>query len=325
MSRNGKENNGCNQSKPLKTLAGAEDKPLIVSGAKITCYVLEDETRVISERGFNESLGTSSGGKSGSAVDSALMPRIAQAKWLKPFIPDKLKNVLSSPIEFTPPHGGRTAYGYPALSFVDLCEAILKARDNNAVPAQQDPIVWNADLILRGLARVGITALIDEATGYQRIRVERALARILEKFIAEEMQPWMKTYPIEFYEQICRLKGWPAEHAIARPQVVGHYTNDIIYDRLAPGVLEELRNRNPTLPSGNRRHRHHQHLTPNHGHPALQRHIEGVIALMRVSESWEKFMVLLEKAYPKPVEALPLFAKLAEKSGQGTAKNTKYL
>lgn len=306
-------NNGSKQDRPLNVLAGAPDRPLVIGDIAIPAYVLEDERRVISERGFNESLGTSSGGKSGSSDGNALMPRIAQAKWLTPYIPEKLKEVLSSPIEFIPAHGGRTAHGYPAEAFVDLCEAILKARDNEADLSQHIAIITQADLILRGLARVGITALIDEATGYQRIRVEHALAQILEKFIAEEMQAWMLTFPMEFYEQICRLKQWPAEYAIARPQVVGRYTNDIIYERLAPGVLKELRNRNPTLPSGNRKHRHHQYLTPNHGHPALQRHIEGVIALMRVSESWEEFMVLLEKAYQKPIEALPLFAKLAEK------------
>lgn len=313
MANSTTDSNGNNRVIPLKTLAGAEDKPLTIGEIQIPCYVLEDETRVISQRGLYTGLGTTSGGHYSSAEDGTLVPRIAQAKWLQPYISEDLRSVLSSPIEFMPPHGGRTAYGYPADSFVDLCEAILKARDSNVVSDQQLSVVRRADLILRGLARIGITALIDEATGYQRIRVERALAQILEKFIAEEMQAWMLTFPMEFYEQICRLKGWPAEHAIARPQVVGHYTNDIIYERLAPGVLEELRNRNPILPSGNRKHRHHQHLTPDHGHPALQRHIEGVIALMRVSESWEAFMVLLEKAYPKPVEALPLFAKLAEK------------
>ncbi len=304
MSMNGTASNGSDQSKPLKTIAGAEDKPLIVNGTKITCYVLEDETRVISERGFNESLGTSSGGKSGSAVESALMPRIAQAKWLKPFIPEKLKQELSSPIEFTPPHGGRTAYGYPAKSFVDICEAILKARDNITVSPQQETIIKQADLIMRGLALVGITALIDEATGYQEIRVKRALAQILEKYLAEELQLWIKTFPMEFYEEICRLKGWPKEYAINRPAVVGHYTNDLIYERLAPGVLEELRKRNPVVSDGNRRHKHHQLLTRDHGHPELQKHLAAVIALMRVSSDWESFKRKVDIAYPKPGQQL---------------------
>ncbi len=316
VSNNDNIENG--QSKPLTVLAGAPDRPLVIRNVEIQVYVLENEIRVITQRGLYGGLDTTGGGHSAAELDSALMPRIAQAKWLQPYISEDLRRVLSSPIEFTPPHGGRTAYGYPADSFVDLCEAILKARDGNVVSDQQLSVVRRADLILRGLARIGITALIDEATGYQRIRVERALARILESYIAEEMQPWMKTYPIEFYEQICRLKGWPIEYALDRPSVVGHYTNDIIYERLAPGVLEELRARNPTLPDGNRKNKHHQWLTPNHGHPALQKHLEGAIALMRVSTTWEEFKANLEKAYPKPVEALPLFASLADNSKRHT-------
>ena len=306
MTSNGEARNGNNKCEPLKTVAGAEDKPLIIGGNKIQCYVLEDETRVISERGFNESLGTSSGGKSGSAADSALMPRIAQAKWLRPYIPEELKDVLNSPIEFIPPHGGRTAFGYPAKSFVDLCEAILKARDSRTVSTQQEAIITQADLIMRGLALVGITALIDEATGYQEIRVKRALAQILEKYLAEELQRWIKTFPMEFYEEICRLQGWPQEHAINRPGVVGHFTNDLIYERLAPGVLEELRTRNPVLPDGNRRHKHHQWLTPDHGHIQLQKHIEGVISLMTASKDWETFRRNLARRYPRSNEQMPL-------------------
>ena len=306
MSEKSTANNGDNQSEPLKTIAGAEDKPLIVNGTKIPCYVLADETRVISERGFNESLGASSGGKSASAVDSAHMPRIAQAKWLKRYIPEKLKETLSSRIEFAPPHGGRTAYGYPAESFVDLCEAILKARDNELLTPQQETIARQADLIIRGLARVGITALIDEATGYQQIRIKRALAKIFEKYIAEEVQPWMKTYPIEFYEEICRLNGWPPEYAIDRPGVVGHFTNDVVYDRLAPGVRDKLCELNPVLVDGNRRHKHHQWLTPDDGHLELQKHLEAVIALMRVSKDWGRFKDNISKVYPKPGDQLPL-------------------
>ena len=62
-------------------------------------------------------------------------------------------------------------------------------------------------ILIRGLATIGVIALVDEATGYQEIRARRALATILEKFIAEKLQPWTKTFPYEFYE-LYKLKGW---------------------------------------------------------------------------------------------------------------------
>jgi len=126
----------------------------------------------------------------------------------------------------------------------------------------------------------------------------------------EELQPWTLTFPIEFYEQICRLRGWPDILSIKRPSVVGHMTNDIVYERLAPGVLDELRERNPTLPEGYRRTKHHQWLTPELGHPKLREHLAGVTALMRASPSLNIFRKNLDRAYPKtgvyrPPEAKP--------------------
>ena len=113
---------------------------------------------------------------------------------------------------------------------------MLSARDTGKLLKSQIHIAAQCELIMRGLARVGIIALVDEATGFQRIREERALATILEKFIAKDLQPWTKTFPYEFYMEICRLKGWPSISAIKRPSVIGRYTNDIVYERLAPGV-----------------------------------------------------------------------------------------
>ena len=149
-----------------------------------------------------------------------------------------------------------------------------------------------------GLATVGIIALVDEATGYQRSREENALAKILAKYIAPELQPWTKTFPIEFYEEICRLKGWPNIYSIQRPQVIGRYTNEIIYSRLPTGVLEELRRKNPRLPSGYRAHRFHQDLTTDHGHPELRKLLIGVMALMRAAYDWYGFLRSLYDSYP---------------------------
>ena len=161
---------------------------------------------------------------------------------------------------------------------------------------------------MRGLARVGIIALVDEATGFQRIREERELATILEKFIAKELQPWNRTFPYEFYMEICKLKGWPSVYAVKRPSVIGRYTNDIVYERLAPGVLDELKARTPRLPSGNLKNKFFQWFTPDLGHPKLREHLVGVMALMRASPrfGWGHFQRSLQRAYPKVNETIPL-------------------
>ena len=135
------------------------------------------------------------------------LPRFASQNWLKPFIPNELEMALKSPVLFRI-GSGQTAFGYPATCLVDICDAIMEAQKTGATTDRQRAIVDRATTLMRGFATVGIIALVDKATGYQRIREERALATILEKFIADELQPWTKTFPYEFYEQIFRLKGW---------------------------------------------------------------------------------------------------------------------
>lgn len=282
------------KQKPLKVIAGAPDRPLIINEIEIPCYVLEDETRVLSQRGLQSSIGLSTGGSKSGA------PRIVD--FLESLDVSTLKNNdliarAKAPMEFKPPIG-RTAYGYSATMLVEICDIILEAHKEGITTSRHTIIVDRAMTLIRGLATVGIIALVDEATGYQRIREERALATILEKFIDEELQPWVKTFPYEFYQQIFRLRGWPGPDGARRPSVIGTWTNDIVYDRLAPGVLEELKRKNPTLPSGGRQHKHHQWFTPDFGHPRLREHLAAAIALMKASTNWDDFQRNLNRALP---------------------------
>ena len=292
-------------SEPLKVIAGASDKPLVIGDIEIDCYVLEGERRVLSQRGLQSGVGLGVGG----SKQQIGAPRIGEfiGSLEKRGIDTKgLTARLTSPIEFQPPRGGRTAYGYPAEILEGIIDAILDAHQAGALSERSAHIVRRAHVLNRGLRRIGVIGLVDEATGYQEIRSKRALATILEKFIAEELQPWTKTFPYEFYEQIFRLKGWPGPDGHKRPAVIGHYTNDIVYDRLAPGVLEVLRRKNPTQRGGVRRHKHHQWFTPDSGHPKLKEHLAGVMALMRAAPNWASFQRSLQRAYPKIGETILL-------------------
>ena len=278
--------------KPLKVIAGTPDRPLIIGDVEIPCYVLEDETRVLSQRGMAEGIGLS--------IAGSRLPRMMDSKSLKPFISKDLLLGLDSPMIFTNPGGGGVAYGYPATLLVNICNAILEARDAGMLKSNQMHISRRADILMRGLATVGIIALVDEATGYQQLREERALATILEKFIAKELQPWTKTFPYEFYKQIFRLKGWAGPTGVKKPSVIGHYTNDFVYSRIAHGILEELKTINPTIPTtGRRKTTHHQWFTPDLGHPKLKEHLAAVTALMRAAPNWDSFKRSLQRALPK--------------------------
>jgi len=173
---------------------------------------------------------------------------------------------------------------------------------------QQLAKAQHAENLMLTLADLGIVALIDEATGYQDDRARDALAKTFSTFLARERQKWAQTFPLDFYREIYRLRGRKFEPwNTKRPSVVATWTDDFVYDRLAPGLTEELRHKNPvTDTTGRRSHKHHQWFNPDKGHPKLKEHIAGVIALLRAAESWGAFKRGLDRAYPKFGETIPL-------------------
>ncbi len=155
-------------------------------------------------------------------------------------------------------------------------------------------------MLMRAFAKVGIIALVDEATGFQEVRDNLALQAILDKFLRKEFATWAKCFPVDFYREIFRLRKWEWRGMkINRPQVVAHYTNDIVYKRLAPGILKELKIKNPKDDKGRRKAKYYQWLTEDVGHPALAQHLYAVIGLMRIADSWEGFKRMLDRAYPQ--------------------------
>ena len=299
----------------LEVIAGSLEKPLVIGEVKISCFVLSNKARVISQQGLRDALGFSRRGGPKStgaeisnangdspkfskekAITDVNLPGFLSSNWLRPYISEELLGVLKSPIRFN--YRGLT-YGYPATILADLCEAILEAEMDGATTSRQAEFVRRSHLLMTGFARVGVIGLVDEATGYQEVRENLALAQILEQYIADDLQKWNKTFPKEFYEEIYRLQGWEYPPKGGNfPQFLGHYTNHIVYSRIAPGVLKELRDKNPTLPSGNRAVKHHQYLTPNYGHPKLREHLASVIALMKSSYTWTSFQGKLDQVHP---------------------------
>ena len=291
------------KKEPLKVIAGTPDRPLVIGNIEIPCYVLEDETRVLVQRGMMDALDMKQGTAGRGGGDR--LSKFVRTKALKSFVSEQLADVIKNPIIFQTQRVGK-AYGYEATIIADLCDAVLEARKAGVLHYQQQHIATRCEILVRAFAKVGIVALVDEATGYQEIRNRRALHKILDLYLAKELAAWAKTFPDEFYLEICRLKGWPSWYAIKRPSIVGKYTNDLVYDRLAPGLLSELRRRNPMLPTGFRKHKHHQHLTHDYGQPRLKEHLLGVTALLRAAPNWGAFHRSLERAYTKLNETIPL-------------------
>ena len=212
----------------------------------------------------------------------------------------------NSPIRFIPPHGGNPADGYEATILPDICAVLINAQQQGKLGKHREHLAERAAILQHGFATLGIIALVDEATGYQDYRPRDALARILEKFVAKELRPWVKTFPAEFYKQIFRLNGWEYAENCGRPGVIGHWTNNIVYKRLAPGVWGELKRLTPRTPSGDFKNKLFQRLTEDFGHPKLREHLTGVVMLMKYSPDWQIFMDRLDREFPQWGETLLL-------------------
>jgi len=264
---------------PRKAIAEA---PLIIGGVEFECAVLDDETRVISERAFARAIGAKRGGshwlRKKKNSDGANLPVFLSAANLRPFIPLDLASALSEGIPYQG-RQGQWANGIHAELIPKILDVWIKAKAAGALSKPQKRFAAISDIILRGLGAVGIVSLIDEATGFEDVRAKNSLARILEAYIAKEIRQWVRTFPTSFFREICRLKNVPFHTDMKLPRYFGHIVNDLVYSRLAPGVLDELKRRNPAGESGRRKLKHTQLLTENVGHPKLLYHLgrlEGI-------------------------------------------------
>jgi hypothetical protein len=281
---------------------------LQVGGREIACSVLDNGLRVFSGRGLYSVMEASRrGGKREPVEGGARLPSFLDAQRVKDFITEDLMLALISPIQYHP-KSGAVAFGYEATLLPKICNAILDARKAGRLTQRQMKMADAAELLIRGFAEVGVIALVDEATGYQEERAKDELQRILEAYIAPELMPWTRMFSDEFFRQVYRIHGWPYRPGMAkRTPYVGKLINKYVYEQLPPGVLAELRQKNPVTDTGHRKHRHYQFLTGDTGIPHLDKQIASITMLMRISDDPKEFEDNFKKAFaPVYQQRLPL-------------------
>ncbi len=291
-----------NEAKIKKTLC---EGILDLGGSQLDVAVLEDGTRIISHSAVFKALGREPRGN--ARIDQ--IPAFMDAKNLQSLIKSDLRSLIKK-ISYLDKNGKRKE-GYSADILPLVADLYLQARDKNISTQSQLEVAKKAEVLVRSLARLGITALVDEATGYQYQREKDELQKILKAYISEELLPWQKKFPDAFYKELFRLNGWDfnVKGIKKRPGVIGIWTNKLIYERLPQGVLDELRKNTPTSKSGHKTARYHQLLTEDIGNPHLMAQIYKVIALFQISnnmkEVWYQFEVMKEREkgqYSLPLE-----------------------
>ena len=290
----------------------------------LPCAVLSNQMRVISEASVARHFGRGSGGparKPAATSGDHPMPAFLSVAILEPFVQPSLRIALSEPVVFRGRGGQRR--GVDATLLPEMCEAWLKARQAGVLQPHMYRIAEKAEVLMHTSADVGITALVDEATGYQEVRDRHELHRILEAYIPRELSPWTKQFPDEFFRQLFRLRDWQySPVSINRPKIVGRIVSELIFDRLPGEVIEEL-GRCSLVASDDSRRRRRIFLADEVDHTYLDKHIASVTALMRASKSWRSFKRLFDRAFPSPAGREELTGKLEQVDEAGDASQVE--
>jgi hypothetical protein len=289
--------------------ATSSDKPLVISGVAFSCFVLADGRRIFAQKPLIRGLDMSPGSAGRAGGDR--LGKFVRGRSIAPFASKELLRMTDHPIRFRTAHGGSVAYGYEATVLAEICDAVIASRNAGKLPVRAAHIADRCEILLRAFARVGIIALVDEATGFQAVRPQDALQRYLELILRKELAAWAKKFPDEFYENIYKLKGWTwPGMGKNRYSVVAHYTRDLVYQRLGPGILKELEARSPKNEKGTRKNKLHQWLTEEIGNPMLAQHIHSLVMFQRLAIAngygWHRFVKMIDQVLPKRGSTLEL-------------------
>lgn len=292
------------------------DGPLQIGDAVLVAAVLANGKRLLSQGTVLQAIGRSRTPKAGTGGFTTVddLPFFLQAEVLKPFISEELM-MSTTPILFRLKRGARTV-GYDAMLLPMICEVYLNFRDylNEQIttgdPAQKKVaqahlkkyrhIIAACDHLTRGLARRGIIALVDDATGYQDDKMRQEIDRIIKAYVSPALAPWVQKFPHEFFREAYRLLGWEYKPGQTKHSpYMGKFINRYVFEALPPGVLEELKARLPKNEHGNRRAKLWQLLTVDTGIPHLDRQLTADLTLMQISETKAQFEDHWDKLFGK--------------------------
>ena len=272
---------------------------IVVGDVNIPCAVLEDGTRVLWQQGFLRAIGRKGRAAASAITDEGLqLPIFLRAANLNPFITEGLLEA-SKAITYKPivPSRGGISYGYKAELLPQVCNVFLEASDVGLLKENQRHIYERCRILVRAFAVVGITALIDEATGYQTQRAHDDLQKILAAYVLPEHRPWVRTIPREFTKELYRVWGWNTSKQQG-PRYAGKLTRKLLYEHLPEPVLPKLDQLNPVdKAKWQRKGKHHSYLTKEIGIEHFRSQLAGVMALLRASPNKRVFMSLFERAY----------------------------
>lgn len=205
--------------------------------------------------------------------------------------------LAESPVEFEVvlDNGARKgALGREVTVLIEICDKFLEARDKNLLKAAQMPVAVQAEIIMRSCAKVGIIALVDEATGFEKVKKRNDLQLKIQAFIADEIQEWARMFPEEFWFELARLEGVRYSPG-SRPLRWGKYVMMFVYDAIDPEIGKELRKRNPNP----RFLSNHHQWFKQFGRQRVDVQVQSVLTIMKLCHDMTDFKAKFAHVFKK--------------------------
>lgn len=269
---------------------------LTIGEVELPVYVLKDGRRLIHKRGMAKALGLKSAG--GNAFIRSMT-----RKGIGSAISPELRHSIENPNYFKP-LGGDPGHGYDAVTLIEVCDMLIQARNDGKLEASQYFLAAQAEIIIRSTAKVGIIALVDEATGYIRDKRKDEYRDLFAQFVQEEFRQWNEEFPKDFFDMIYNLYGLKRKDpkSFKHPSFFGGFIRKYIYYPLANSngaILEELDEKNPVVyTNGKRKYKMHQFLTDELGLPAFRQHLWKVVGIGSSVTNKEQFDRHFYRAFP---------------------------
>ena len=244
-------------------------------GADLTCdaVVLENGERGYVRRQVARLLGLDDRHKGGRF-----------ARFWAEFAPNHMKDmeIKGGPILLP---SGQKGHFFPAGLITEAAIAVVDAACQGKLHKARAKMVPRCLTMVRALATVGETALIDEATGFQYQRAPDALQDLVARLLRQSCSQWERRFQPDYYQALYRLFGWTYHgHVQNPPHIIGRITFDWVYAPVLPmELLNELRLRKRWAD------KHHQWLSQQ-GLQMLERQIHAVTAIALGSVHYKDFV-----------------------------------
>ena len=208
--------------------------------------------------------------------------RAMNRKGLGSVISPELHAKLNNPLIFKP-LSQDLGHGWECTILIDVCDAIIEASKQGKLGPGQETLGLQAEIIIRAAAKLGIVALVDEATGFIADKKKEEYREMFRDFIREEFREYKSQFPDKFFDMIYRLYGLQRVIGKNHPQFFGKFIRRYIYEPLASSngaILEMLDEKNPVVyVNGGRRYKMFQFLSDVIGLEALKAHLNMVFGI----------------------------------------------